>query len=40
MSITVQALFTAATEAGGNWGAYLPATGWLQEPGRSLWCSE
>ena len=39
-SVTVQALFTAATEAGGNWGAYLPATGWLQEPGRSLWCSE
>ena len=39
-SVTVQAVFTAATEAGGNWGAYLPATGWLQEPGRSLWCSE
>lgn len=39
-SVTVQALFTAATEAGGNWGAYLPTTGWLQEPGRSLWCSE
>ena len=39
-SVTVQALFTAATEAGGNWGAYLPATGWLQDPGRSLWCSE
>ena len=39
-SVTVQADFTAATEAGGNWGAYLPATGWLQEPGRSLWCSE
>lgn len=39
-SVTVQALFTADTEAGGNWGAYLPATGWLQEPGRSLWCSE
>ena len=39
-SVTVQALFTAATEASGNWGAYLPATGWLQEPGRSLWCSE
>lgn len=39
-SVTVQALFTAATEAGGNWGAYLPATGWLQEPGRSLWCNE
>lgn len=39
-SVTVQALFTAATEAGGNWGAYLPVTGWLQEPGRSLWCSE
>ena len=39
-SVTVQALFTAAMEAGGNWGAYLPATGWLQEPGRSLWCSE
>ena len=36
----MQAVFTAATEAGGNWGAYLPATGWLQEPGRSLWCSE
>lgn len=39
-SVTVQAVFTAATEAGGNWGAYLPTTGWLQEPGRSLWCSE
>ena len=39
-SVTVQALFTVATEAGGNWGAYLPTTGWLQEPGRSLWCSE
>ena len=39
-SVTVQALFTAATEAGGNWGAYLPTTGWLQEPGRSLWRSE
>ena len=39
-SVTVQAVFTAATEAGGNWGAYLPATGWLQEPDRSLWCSE
>lgn len=39
-SVTVQAVFTAATEASGNWGAYLPATGWLQEPGRSLWCSE
>ena len=39
-SVTVQAVFTAATEAGGNWGAYLPATGWLQEPGRSLWYSE
>ena len=38
-SVTVQALFTAATEASGNWGAYLPTTGWLQEPGRSLWCS-
>lgn len=39
-SVTVPALFTAATEAGGNWGAYLPTTGWLQEPGRSLWYSE
>ena len=40
-SVTVPAVFTAATESGGgNWGAYLPATGWLREPGRSLWCSE
>ena len=39
-SVTVQALFTAATEAGGNWGAYLPATGWLRNLGSCQWYSE
>ena len=40
-SVTVQAVFTAATESGGgDWGAYIPAEGWLRNLGSRLWCSE
>lgn len=40
-SVTVQALFTAATESGGgDWGAYIPAEGWLRNLGSRLWYSE
>ena len=40
-SVTVQAIFTAATESGGgNWGAYIPAEGWLRNLGSRLWYSE
>lgn len=40
-SVTVQAVFTAATESGGgDWGAYIPAEGWLRNLGSRLWYSE
>ena len=40
-SVTVQAVFTTATESGGgDWGAYIPAEGWLRNLGSRLWCSE
>ena len=40
-SVTVQAIFTAATESGGgDWGAYIPAEGWLRNLGSRLWYSE
>lgn len=40
-SVTVPAVFTAATESGGgDWGAYIPAEGWLRNLGSRLWYSE
>ena len=40
-SVAVQAIFTAATESGGgDWGAYIPAEGWLRNLGSRLWYSE
>lgn len=40
-SVTVQAVFTAATESGGgDWGAYIPTEGWLRNLGSRLWYSE
>lgn len=40
-SVTVPAVFTAATESGGgDWGAYIPTEGWLRNLGSRLWYSE
>lgn len=40
-SVSVPAVFTAATESGGgDWGAYIPAEGWLRNLGSRLWYSE
>ena len=40
-SVTVPAVFTAATDSGGGeGGAYIPAEGWLRTLGSRLWYSE